>query len=98
MTLVREILLHIKERRHCGAIVTKLPQRKTMPKKQPTSQLHAAMSFAHRENIERYKRILRTHLTENERGFLQRRLAEEQAALAQLAGIAVPFGKSYFAA
>ena len=62
------------------------------------SQEDPAVSFAHRENIERYKRILRTHLTEDERVFIQRRLAEEQAALEQLAGTAMPFGKSNFAA
>ncbi len=62
------------------------------------SQLDAAASFAHQENIERYKRILRTHLTDIERVFIQRRLAEEQAALEQLAGTAMPFGKSNFAA
>lgn len=61
-------------------------------------QLDAAMLFAHRENIKRYKRILRTHLTEDECVFIQRRLAEEQAALEQLAGTAISFGKSNFAA
>jgi hypothetical protein len=39
---------------------------------------------AHRRNISRYKRLLRTHLTELEREFVDRRLSEEKSALAQL--------------
>jgi hypothetical protein len=45
------------------------------------SELDAALSFAHRANIERYTKILGTYLTGTERDFVQRRLAEEQAAL-----------------
>ena len=98
MTLVREILTQIKERRTVvRTSIGKMPQRKTNLEKQPISQLDATVSFAHRENIERYKRILRTHLTEDERVFIQRRLAEEQATLEQLAGTAMAFGKSNFA-
>jgi hypothetical protein len=41
--------------------------------------------FAHRANIDRYRRILETQLTAEERRFLERRLAEEQAALKELA-------------
>ena len=44
----------------------------------------ATQSFAHQKNIERYRKLLRTYLTDNERLFVQRRLAEEQAALRQL--------------
>jgi len=35
----------------------------------------------HRNNIHRYRRLLRTGLTELEREFLERRLAEEQSQL-----------------
>ena len=41
-------------------------------------------AFAHQANIERYRKLLRTYLTDNERSFVQRRLAEEQTALRQL--------------
>ncbi|MGA7736099.1 MAG: hypothetical protein WCB22_11675, partial [Pseudolabrys sp.] len=40
--------------------------------------------FAHKANIERYRKILRTFLTAEEEGFVKRRLAEEQTALNQL--------------
>ena len=41
--------------------------------------------FAHKANIERYRKILGTFLTAKEEGFVKRRLAEEQTALDQLA-------------
>jgi hypothetical protein len=41
--------------------------------------------FAHRANIERYRKILETFLTAEEESFVKRRLAEEKAALEQLA-------------
>ena len=40
--------------------------------------------FAHKANIERYRKILETFLTAEEEGFVKRRLAEEQTALNQL--------------
>jgi hypothetical protein len=40
--------------------------------------------WAHQANIERYRKILKTHLTETERQFIERRLAEEQQALRQI--------------
>ncbi|MBR0908092.1 hypothetical protein [Bradyrhizobium liaoningense] len=36
---------------------------------------------AHRNNIHRYRRLLRTKLSELERQFIERRLAEERTAL-----------------
>ena len=48
-----------------------------------------AREFAHRANIDRYRRLLRTHLSDLERDFLERRLAEEQAALRQMV-VAMP--------
>lgn len=44
---------------------------------------------AHRNNIHRYQRLLRTKLSELERRFVEGRLADEQAALDALA--AEPF-------
>ena len=47
-----------------------------------TSDTYAdAALFAHKLNIERYQRILLTNLTAQERSFVERRLAEERAAL-----------------
>jgi hypothetical protein len=40
---------------------------------------------AHRNNIHRYRRLLRTKLSDLERQFIERRLAEEQTALKALA-------------
>jgi hypothetical protein len=39
---------------------------------------------AHRNNINRYERLLQTHLTDIERNFIELRLWEEQAALGLL--------------
>jgi hypothetical protein len=39
--------------------------------------------WAHQANIGRYRKILKTHLTETERQFIDRRLIEEQQALRQ---------------
>ena len=46
-----------------------------------TSELHTTLKFVHRANIGRYRRILATYLTDKERRFVERRLAEEQASL-----------------
>lgn len=43
--------------------------------------------FAHRANIARYERILETHLTAQERDFIECRLSEEQEALSRLTGV-----------
>lgn len=47
-------------------------------------QAQQSFIFAHRTNIERYERLLQTHLTDNERAYIERRLDEERHALAQL--------------
>jgi hypothetical protein len=49
-----------------------------------------AQQYAHRQNLARYRRLLDTHLTAEERRFVERRLAEEQAALRRLSGSAAP--------
>lgn len=46
--------------------------------------LEIALCEAHRNNINRYKRLLQTYLTEIERDFVEGRLSEEQAALHRL--------------
>lgn len=40
---------------------------------------------AHRNNIHRYRRLLNTKLSEIERQFVQRRLDEEESAIATMA-------------
>jgi hypothetical protein len=40
--------------------------------------------YAHRQNIARYRRLLDTDLTADERRFVERRVAEEQATLRRL--------------
>lgn len=40
---------------------------------------------AHRNNIDRYRRLNRTKLSDIERRFIERRLSEEEAALEALA-------------
>jgi hypothetical protein len=49
-----------------------------------TLRMETADQFAHRAKITRYQIILATYLTAEERRFVERRLAEEQAALQQL--------------
>ncbi|WP_407157132.1 hypothetical protein [Bradyrhizobium sp. STM 3557] len=43
--------------------------------------LESALCKAHQNNINRYKRLLDTYLTDIERNFVEGRLSEEQAAL-----------------
>jgi hypothetical protein len=45
---------------------------------------HAAQVLGHRQNIERYCRLLATNLTELERQYLHKRIAEEHAELERL--------------
>jgi len=42
--------------------------------------------YAHRQNLARYRKLLATHLTAEERRFVERRVVEEQAALRRLSG------------
>jgi hypothetical protein len=44
----------------------------------------------HRNNIQRYSHLLQTRLTELEREFIQKRLAEEQSKLESLAASTFP--------
>ncbi len=46
----------------------------------------AVSKFVCEQNIARYRRMLRTPLTELERDFIERRIAEEQQALGVLTG------------
>jgi hypothetical protein len=50
-----------------------------------TSDLASTLRWAHQANAVRYEKLLRTHLTDHERRFVQRRLSEERDALRQLA-------------
>jgi hypothetical protein len=52
---------------------------------------------AHRQNINRYRSLLQTNLTELERSFVERRLAEEEAVLTALAfGTSTPLVQTPF--
>jgi len=44
----------------------------------------AARLRAHRSNIDRYRRLLKTKLSELERQYLEKRLSEEQATLVEI--------------
>jgi hypothetical protein len=44
----------------------------------------------HRNNIDRYRRLLKTRLTELEHQYIQKRLSEEQLALEKLAASTFP--------
>jgi hypothetical protein len=48
------------------------------------TDLDTILIAAHRGNVRRYKRLLRTHLTDLERSFVLRRIDEENAALRDL--------------
>lgn len=50
---------------------------------------------AHRQNLNRYRSLLRTTLTELERDFIERRIAEEEAAVSALAFYASPPNAPY---
>jgi hypothetical protein len=49
-----------------------------------------ARIHAHRNNIYRYERLLKTRLSDLERQFIERRLSEEQAAVAALVSETFP--------
>jgi hypothetical protein len=46
-----------------------------------TADFDSAVRSVHQANISRYRRLLATPLTSHERGFIERRLAEEEAEL-----------------
>lgn len=56
-----------------------------------TAELDSAVQSVHRTNIDHYSRLLITNLTDLERQFVERRLAEEQEALHQANNASRPF-------
>jgi hypothetical protein len=44
----------------------------------------SALLFAHKANINRYRSLLKTYLTDNERKFVERRIGEEEKALFEI--------------
>ena len=44
----------------------------------------------HRNNISRYRGLLKTHLTDRERQFIEKRLLEERTAMERLAASTFP--------
>lgn len=58
---------------------------KPAPAQDPVKiDIDSARIAAHRNNIARYRRLLRTHLTPLERDFIERRVSEEQRSLSTL--------------
>jgi hypothetical protein len=49
-----------------------------------------ALLRTHRNNIDRYRRLLKTELTELERRFIETRLSEERAAMENVAASTFP--------
>ena len=49
----------------------------------------------HRNNIHRYRRLLQTELTELERDFIEKRVAEEQSNLERLAVSSLTFAQPH---
>ena len=49
-----------------------------------------ALLRTHRDNIRRYRRLLKTNLTEFERQFIEKRLSEERSAMENVAASAFP--------
>jgi hypothetical protein len=54
-------------------------------------EVRLARLRTHRNNIHRYRRLLKTELSDIERGFIERRLAEERTAMNSLVGETFPF-------
>lgn len=49
-----------------------------------------ALLRSHRNNISRYRRLLKTKLTDLERQFIERRVSEERSAMEELAAATFP--------
>ena len=49
-----------------------------------------ALLRTHRNNIDRYRRLLKTRLTDLERRFIEKRLSEEQTAMDELVASTFP--------
>jgi hypothetical protein len=49
-----------------------------------------ALLRTHRNNISRYRRLLKTRLTDLERQFIERRMSEERSAMEALAAATFP--------
>lgn len=54
------------------------------------SDIRTALASVHRANVERYRRILDSYLNPDERRFVERRIAEEEARIAELTGSGAP--------
>lgn len=56
-----------------------------------TIDQHLARLRAHRNNIQRYRRLLRTKLTKLERQFIEGRISDQMQAAKRLSSDAIPF-------
>ncbi|WP_376707392.1 hypothetical protein AB7008_31380 [Bradyrhizobium sp. 521_C7_N1_3] len=71
------------ETRHSGLMGVRCIRHRLVP-------LFARADRAHRNNISRYRRLLRTKLSTLERQYIERRLSEEEAALQSLSASTFP--------
>jgi len=55
-----------------------------MPARRLASQIETSLAFVHRVNIERYKKLLGTDLTSEERTLILSRITEEESALRRM--------------
>jgi len=55
------------------------------------ANIERAFVLLHRQYIDRYRRLLKTHLPDHEREFIERRLGEEEDALLEIAQKGVQF-------
>ena len=61
-----------------------MPEQESAPRS--LAQIEASLSFVHQANIERYKSLLKTDLSDGDRLLIRGQLAEEEAALRKMAG------------
>ena len=64
--------------------------RRPCPKRAPLIEENLARLRAHRNNTERYMRLLKTQLSDLERAFIAKRLEEEQGAAEALVKTTFP--------
>ena len=81
-----------------GRIVSVFIQLRRMAGERSMTLRMETAEHAHRANIARYQKILATYLTADERRFVECRIAEEQAALHELAWSVTPECQSTHAA
>ncbi|WP_338832247.1 hypothetical protein [Bradyrhizobium sp. 27S5] len=83
----------IKLRKHIVDAIERRLNRANQPARLPSTDEQFARLRVHQSNIRRYRRLLQTHLTEVERRFIEKRLAEESIALQRSLESGVPIAR-----